>query len=84
MAHTLAHADRAFLEDRRTAAAPAYQAFRLLQVAFIIAQLGAVVFGHMLDVLEHFTALRATVLVGRHGAAPSEGRSELGSRSATC
>ena len=41
MAHTLAHADRAFLEDRRTAAAPAYQAFRLLQVAFIIAPIVA-------------------------------------------
>ena len=50
MAHTLAHADRAFLEDRRARTAPAYEAFRLLQVAFIIAPIVAGVdkFFHLL------------------------------------
>src|SRR5262245_54577209 len=36
MAHTIAHADRTVLADRRVIAEPAYQAFRLLQVAFIL------------------------------------------------
>src|SRR5689334_4882430 len=37
MAHTIAHADRPFTRDRTFVAAPAHQAFRLLQVAFVLA-----------------------------------------------
>jgi hypothetical protein len=52
-----------------------------LTAALRTAQMSSLMLGDVFDMLEDFAALRATILVGRHGASPVAGSSPTGGAS---